>query len=272
MNGLFAEHGVDVDILDPSGGPDNVVRVGTGESDFALTSVQHHLSARAAHGDIAARFVAMIVQRSPIGALVPATSAPRFPSDLAGCRVGGDPANPQVIEFLATLDHLGIPRPTIVELDAEQARGALARGEVDAIVALVDAMPRRRRQAGIDLRPIHIGRDDVYGSGLLASDRLPDETVARVRAAVVAALEAQRRSPDAGLAQMADRYGDDRTDDAPEGWRMLEQFVFTDQPTGSMSAERWRTTLGFLCAARGLQVPAPESIYRPQFLDVPAYS
>ncbi|HEX2119463.1 MAG TPA: ABC transporter substrate-binding protein, partial [Acidimicrobiales bacterium] len=134
VNGLFADHGVDVEILDPSGGPDNVVRVGEGTSDFALTSVQHYLSARAAHGDIPARFVAMVVQRSPIGALVPAGSERRRPADLAGCRVGGDPANAQVIEFLASLDHLGIERPEIVELSHAEARAALGRGEVDAIV------------------------------------------------------------------------------------------------------------------------------------------
>ena len=262
MNGLFAEHGVDVDILDPSGGPDNVVRVGAGESDFALTSVQHYLSARAEHGDIPARFVAMVVQRSPIGALVPATSVVRAPADLAGCRVGGDPGNPQVIEFMASLDHLGVPRPKLVELRAGTAPAALGRGEVDAIVALVDALPRRRRQAGVDMRAIRVGRDDVYGSGLIASDSLPDEVVAQVRDAVVAALEAQRVAPDAGLAQMDDRYGDDRTDDAPEGWRLLQEFVFTDAPTGSMESSRWRTTLEFLCRARGLDVPAPESVYR----------
>ena len=272
MNGLFADHGVDVEILDPSGGPDNVVRVGRGESDFALTSVQHYLSARAEHGEIAARFVAMVVQRSPIAALVPAGSKRRLPADLAGCRVGGDPANPQVSEFLATLDHLGVPRPTLVEMSTPEARMALGRGEVDAIVALVDALPSRRREAGIELRPVHVGRPDVYGSGVLAADWLPDDLVAQVRSAVVDALEAQRRAPESGLAEMADRYGEERSHDAPEGWRLLEQFVFTEVPTGSMDAERWRTTLQFLCAARGLPVPDPESVYRPRFLGAPAYS
>jgi hypothetical protein len=213
----------------------------------------------------------MVVQRSPIGALVPATSPVRSPAELAGCRVGGDPANPQVIEFMATLDYFGIERPALVEVAAGNGPAALGRGEVDAIVALVDAMPRRRRQAGIDLRAVRVGRDDVYASGVIASDGLPDELVAKVRAGVVAALEAQRLGPDAGLAQLADRYGDDRTDDAPEGWRMLQEFVFTDVPTGSMDAGRWRTTLEFLCQARGFDVPAPESVYRPRFLLQPVH-
>ena len=272
MNGLFAEHGIDVEILDPSGGPDNAVRVGGGDSDFALTSVQHYLSARALHGDIPARFVAMVVQRSPIGALVPASSARYRPADLASCRVGGDPSNPQVVEFLATLDHRGIAPPTLVEMDVESARAALRQGQIDAIVALVDALPRRRRQIGIPLRAVHVGRDDIYGSGVLAGDRVPDELVAQVRSAVVAALDAQRRSPEAGLTEMADRYGDDRTDDAPEGWQMLQEFVFTGVPTGSMDAGQWRTTLEFLCGARRLAVPDGEAVYRPSFLGVPARS
>ncbi len=106
MNGLFADHGLEVAILEPEGGPDNIARVASGESDFALTSVQHYLSARAASpsAELAARFVAIIVQRSPIAALVPANSRVREPADLAGCRVGGDRTSPHLLEFLAALD------------------------------------------------------------------------------------------------------------------------------------------------------------------------
>jgi ABC-type nitrate/sulfonate/bicarbonate transport system substrate-binding protein len=267
VDGLFAEHGLDVEILDPSGGPDNVARVASGGSDFALTSVNHYLSAVARHDDLAARFVAVVVQRSPIGALVAAASELREPADLAGAKVGGDPANPQTIELLASLRHRGVAAPELVEIpDNALARAALARGEVDAIPALVDALPRRRRQAGIPLRAIRAGRDDVYASGLLAADRFSDEEAWQVRRAVVAALEQQRRRPSGGLDTMDARYADDRTEDAPEGWAMLEPFVFTGDPVGSMDAARWATTLDFLCRIRGLPRPAGESVYRPQFL------
>lgn len=273
MDGLFAEHGLDVEILDPSGGPDNVARVASGGSDFALTSVNHYLSAVARHGELAARFVAVIVQRSPIGALVAARSALREPADLAGARIGGDPASPQLIELLASLDHRGIGAPEVVEiLDPGHARAALARGEVDAIPALVDALPRRRRQSGIDLRAIRAGRDDVYASGLLAADRFSDEEAWQVRRAVVAAVESQRRRPSAGLDTMDARYGDDRTEDAPEGWELLEPYVFTGDAVGSMDEDRWATTLDFLCRIRGLPRPVAASVYRPRFAGVAAYS
>lgn len=114
-------------------------------------------------------------------------------------------------------------------------------------------------------RPIHAGRNDICGSGLKASDTVPAGVVAKVRAAAVAALEAQRRLPGASLAEMADRFGDDRTDDAPEGWRMLGQFAFTDCPMGSMDAAQRATTLDFPCATRGLPVPAGRLVYPAQF-------
>ena len=262
MNGLFADHGLDVDILEPSGGPDNVVRVGAGESDFALTSVNHYLSARAEHGDIPARFVAVVVQRSPIGAMVRADRGLAAPADLAGARLGGDPANPQVIEFLASLAWRGLPVPTLVELENVAAREAMGRGEVDGIIGLVDALPRRQRQSGVALRAIRVGRDDVYASGVIASDQVADEVVAKAVDAVVAALEAQRAAPESGLAEMADRYGDELRDDAPAGWRLLQDLVFTDEPIGSMRADRWETTLDFLCGIRGLGRPPAGSVYR----------
>lgn len=273
MDGLFAEHGLDVEILDPSGGPDNIARVASGGSDFALTSVNHYLSAVARHGELAARFVAIVVQRSPIGALVAASSDLRKPADLAGLRLGGDPANPQTIELVASLEHRGIAAPTVVEMpDPGLARAALARGEIDAIPALVDALPRRRRQAGIALRAIRAGRDDVYASGLLAADRFSDDEAWQVRQAVAAAVENQRRRPSAGLDTMDARYADDRTEDAPEGWALLEPFLFTGDPVGSMDGRRWESTLDFLCRIRGLPRPASQSVFRPQFLGAPAYS
>src|SRR5688572_29582351 len=88
-DGLFADHGLDVEVLHPASGPENVRRVASGGSDFCLTSVAHYLTARARFGDLAARFVSAVVQRHPIAGLVAADSVIRTPSDLSGRRVGG---------------------------------------------------------------------------------------------------------------------------------------------------------------------------------------
>ena len=61
-NGLFAEFGLDVELMEPAPGPENVRRVAAGGSDFCLTSVTHYMRARAQSGDLAARYVAIVVQ------------------------------------------------------------------------------------------------------------------------------------------------------------------------------------------------------------------
>ncbi|MFP5376986.1 MAG: ABC transporter substrate-binding protein, partial [Acidimicrobiia bacterium] len=73
-SGLFASYGLDVEILDPAPGPENVRRVAAGRSDFCLTSVTHFLAARATSGPLGARFAAVVVQRSPMAGIVAARS------------------------------------------------------------------------------------------------------------------------------------------------------------------------------------------------------
>lgn len=256
-----------MELLDPSGGPDNVKRVAAAETDFCLTSVHHYLTARAEEGQLACRFVAVIVQLSPLAATVAAGSTIWRPADLAGARVAAEPDNPQLLEFIATLAHLGVGRPEIVPMANAGAKQALARGEVDAIVGLVDGLPRTRRQAGIAVRAVPVALD-VYASGLVAGDHVPPPAAWSLRAAVAAALESQRANPEAGLAELRRRYPEADVDDALEGWRLLEPYIFTGVEPGSMNPERWRRTIEFLCDARGLPRLAPESAYHPQFADV----
>ena len=63
-------------------------RVAAGENDFCLTSVHHYLTARAQDGDLTCRFVAVVVQQSPLAAIVADDSPLRHPADLAGRRSG----------------------------------------------------------------------------------------------------------------------------------------------------------------------------------------
>ena len=263
-DGLFAENRIEVDIAGPPGGPDNIQQVASGERDFCLTSVHHFLTAQAGTFDLAARFVAIMVQRSPLAALVPAASSLTRPSHLAGALVGGSADHNHTLEFLATLARLGIQAPSMVTPADNDSHAALGRGEVEAIVGFTDALPRASRLAGLPLRAVPVGLE-VYASGLVAADRLPAETVARMRAALVAGLERQRQDPACGLHEMCRRFPDTVPAEALEGWRLLEPNVFTGVPPGSMEPARWDATLEFLTAARSLPQPRPEQVYRPEF-------
>lgn len=263
-DGLFAEHQIDVDIADPPGGPENIKQVAGGDRDFCLTSVHHFLTARAEAGGLAARFVAIVVQRSPLAAFVPEQSPITEPHQLAGVRLGGSADANHTLEFLATLAHLGIGAPTPVTMVGPEAHVALGAGEVDAIVGFSDGLPRSSRLAGVPLRAIPVGLD-IYASGLVAADRISFDTVARMRAALCEALERQRQDPRSGLDEMCLRYPETVPDEALEGWRLLEPNVFTGAEPGSMAPSRWEATLAFLTAARGLPRPDPDSVYRADF-------
>jgi len=241
--------------------------VAAGGADFCLTSVTHYLTARAQSGVLPARFVSVVVRRSPMSAFVPADSALAVPADLAGRRLGAPEQSRLVKEFRAAMAALGLAQPELVPLDYGLAPAAMARREVDMVCDFVDLLPRIRRQAGVAVRAVPLGLD-VYSSGLVAADRLPDELVSRMRAAVSAALEAQRRDPEAGLDELARRYPDADPLEALEGWSLAEPNIFTGPAPGSADAGTWARTITHLAAAHGLPAPEPDTVFRRELVDV----
>jgi len=229
--------------------------------------VAHYLRARAESGNLAARYVGVVVQRSPMAGLVAADSAFTTPADLPRARLGGPAESRLVAEYQAALDYLGLPRSELVVVDYAEAPAALGRGEVDAVPDYADLIPRTRRQAGVPIRAVPF-RLPLYSSGLVAGDQVPAELVDRMVAAIVAALERQREDPEAGVAAMLERYPDVDPAEALEGWSLVEPNIFTDDPVGSMDADRWRATIGFLAGAHRLPTPAAETVYRPERLGV----
>lgn len=264
-NGLFAEYGLDVELMEPAPGPENVRRVAAGGSDFCLTSITHYLRARAQSGDLAARYVAVVVQNDPIAGLVAADSRFERPADLAGCRLGGPATSGLVAEYQAGLEFLGWQRSELVPIDYGKAPAALGRGEVDAVADYADLIPRTRRQAGVEVRAVRLGVP-VYSSGLVAADRLPPDVVDRMAEAIAAALERHRQDPEASVGAFLGRYPDVDPGEAVEGWELGEPSIFTDDPVGSMDADRWATTIKFVAGAHQLPAPPPATVYRPERL------
>jgi ABC-type nitrate/sulfonate/bicarbonate transport system substrate-binding protein len=174
-----------------------------------------------------------------------------------------------IAEFMAAMAALGLDAPELVPVDYSQAPAAMGRGEVDMVCDFVDLLPRVRRQSGIDVRAVPLGLD-VYSSGLVAADRLPDDLVVRMRAAVAAALERQREDPEGGLDQLALRYPDADPLEALEGWSLVEPNIFTGAVPGQSDRDTWARTIEFVAGAHGLPAPPPETVYRPELIDVPA--
>ena len=266
-------HGLEVELLDPSGEVDNSTRVASGDADFSLSRVAGHLVAAARDKDLAARFAAVIVRRSPIGAFVEASSPALQAGDLSGLRVSG--AAWAMAEFVGGMAELGLHPPVVVPMSRstgggllQEACAMLARGEIDAVADYEDLLPRVRRHSGIDVRSVNLGLD-VYSSGLVAADRLSPELVEKVVGAVVATLERQRRDPERGLLEVVARTPRVVPDDAREGWRLVEPRIFTGEAPGSMTADRWASSVAYLTEAHRVAVPV-ERMYRSDLQPVSA--
>lgn len=262
-SGLFADFDLDVQLMEPAPGPENVRRVAEGGSDFCLTSVNHYLKARAAWGDLPARYTSVVVQRNPMAGIVADDSRFTTPADLSGARLGGPADSKLVADYQAALRWLGLAPSELVPTDYGHAPAALGRGDVDAVADYIDLLPRTRRQAGVEVRGVPF-RLPLYSSGLVAADRLPPDVVERVGDAVAAALEQARQDPEAGMDALLRRYPDVDPADALEGWELAVPNIFTDAPVGSMDAATWAATLEFASEAQHVPAPAPETVYRPE--------
>ncbi|MBA2497867.1 MAG: ABC transporter substrate-binding protein [Acidimicrobiia bacterium] len=261
--GVFAEHGLDVEILEPppGGGVDSVRRTAEGGTDFCLTSVGYYLQARAQVADLAARFIAVVGRRSPMAGLVAAGSALEAPADLGGRRVGAMPGDGLAAEYEGALAEHGIAAPVRVPVPYADAPAALARGEIDVVADFADLLPRARRWSGIEMRAIPVGVAH-YANGVVAGDHVPDEHVEAMGAAVSAALEHQRAAPSTGLENLIARCPDIEPADALEGWSIGERTIFGADAPGSMDHAAWEATIAYTAGVHGVPAVPAGSVYR----------
>lgn len=206
--------------------------------------------------------MATIHQRSPLAAIVAAGSDISCPADLAGRRLARSDATGWLPdELVAALADRGIAGPTIVPVGYGEPPRALGRGDVDIMATFLDTTTQRQPTSGIATRAIHVGHD-MYASGLVAADRLDDDVVDRMVAAMRAAFERQQRDPEGGIEEFCRRFPETASDRARESWDLLASFVFTGPPCGSMRDDTWAQTLAWLAGVHGLAPPAVSTVVR----------
>jgi NitT/TauT family transport system substrate-binding protein len=282
--GLYEAEGLDVEIVDPEPGVENVRAVARGAYDACLTSVAYFVQAKAADADLPAKFVFMVARRTHMAAFcigrrpTAAGRVPRALEDLAGATLLGSRDSPFVREFLAAVRGLGIePGPT-VELPYEDVMDALAAGRGDVAADYLDLLPAFEAAAEpygvhVDALPFYHAGVDVYGSGLVVGSDViatrPD-AVRRLVRALRAALTATRRKPAVGLPLLAQRFPATDPRRALDGWRAGEPLIFGENGApddlGRMDVETWERTLEHQSSVQGAPRVEPESVYDPSFL------
>lgn len=272
-DGLFAEHGLDVELVESAPGAERVRLLAGGAGDFLLTASLYHVQAMAGSGPLPVHAVGVMHRRNPIAALVPAGSGIVTPSDLAGRRMGA-PVGAQMgwlaVELQGWLRAAGLDQPEVVDMTYPQAYAAMARNEIDFVANLADLLPIDQRRAGIPLRAVPVATDaEAYISVVLAHDAVPDEIVERFTGAATAAFERQRRHPRLGLEALVARYPEVDADVAADTWRRLEQYAFAGgrRPVGGMDRDGWARTLGWMAQTHGLPAVTVDAVVRPGLLD-----
>jgi ABC-type nitrate/sulfonate/bicarbonate transport system substrate-binding protein len=269
--GLFAEQGLEVEFVACARAPEWTLpgfavrpkAVGSGDVDFALTSVAYALAAQTdLDGLLGARFAAVSHQRNPIAGVVRDDSGLEHPADLQGLRAARWNMPWFAQEYAGAMSYLGLEPSVMVESADPNAQ--LQSGEVDVIPTWVD-MALNHVDKGCAVRPIALDIE-TYSTGLLAADRLPLELVTRVRDAFVAGYQLQLDQPELGIAAFRRRFPDISEQHARDNWSLFEPYAFDGGAPGTMHADRWETTIEHTAATHGLSACPPERGYRPELL------
>ena len=282
--GLYEKEGLDVEIVEPEPGIENVQAVARGAYDACLTSVAYFVQAKSSDRELAARFVFMVARRTHMAAFCvkgrqTATGwLPRTLEDLAGATLLGSSDSPFVRDYVATLREIGVePGPTI-DLPYGDVMDALAVGNGDVAADYIELLPAFETAAEpygvrIEAFPFYNSGIDVYGSGLVvgtdAIANRPRAVGALVRA-VRAALTATRRKPAIGLPLLEQRFPALDARRALAGWHAGEPLIFGENGApdelGQMDVETWERTLEHQAAAHGGPRLAAASVFDASFL------
>jgi ABC-type nitrate/sulfonate/bicarbonate transport system substrate-binding protein len=267
--GIFRRHGLDVEIVDPEPGPDNILAVDARRYDLCLTSVAHFLNAKRLQPAIEPRFVFMVARRTHMAAFAVADRiaangrAIAEHADLDGASVLGAADSAFVREYVTLLDQIDGSPGEIIEMPYEQVMAELVDGEGDIAPDFVNLLPKFEAAAAaagtaarIVALPFYQAGIDIYGSGLVAGQQLREErplVLGRVVDALREALIATRDEPDLGLGALTERLPTVDPGQALADWQAGAPLIFAgdEDDLGSMNARTWQQTLEYFAGAYG---------------------
>lgn len=272
--GVFEKYGLEVEFVDPVPPRDmtleglsvRVNAVGAGVADFAVTGIAYLLAAQAAaNASLGVRFVTTFHQRSPIAGIVPASSDVHRPADLQDKLTAAHGLSWMVHEYEAALAHTGIePGPMVDANDGPYAARSLERGEAEVSPAWVDTIPSIQRGGETAFRAVPLDVQ-VYATGLLASDDVPDELAARMTDAATEGVALQRARPQVGIDVYHRHYPKASKNDLRLAWSMYAPNGPSEEAT-PMSQEQWENTTAFYARAYDLPVFEVADVCRPELV------
>jgi len=277
-NGYYADAGFDVEVQQGPN-PDLLAQVGSGSIDFAVTSGDGLIPARAA--GIPVTYVMAQFQKYPVGATAiggkhdPLTA----PEDLKGRRVGVSQTNGSTYFGLLallqagglTLDDIDLITIGFTELEA------LTQDQIDVAMTYLVNEPVQARELGYDMEELAVSDYvNMVSTGLVTNESMLSEhpdLVQKFVEATLKGLQASLDDPDAAfeasMARMPEITGDNvRIQRAVLEQAQKWQQPPTDHPLGWTDPEAWQNTQDLLQSVGVVDAPIdPEALYTNEFVE-----
>lgn len=278
--GFYAEEGLAVEAVRGFGGIRTANELDQGMFQFGYADPLAVILNRANGGT--ARMIGAISTQWPAGlCFIKERHNVAAPADLAGLTLGGGQNSPMQVLVPAWLDRNGVERSKVsmLQLDPAVVVASLIEGKIDAGECwLGNSLPlfrRRAEEAGLSLGWLAYAdfNLDIYGNGLISSDKVIRERPDAVRAFLKATYRgyaAALADPDAAVAIMVRHYP--VLDPAITREQLLETGALLNAQArpGWLDASRVGGTLDFLRDAYGLNADVKvEDVFTTAFLPQP---
>ena len=276
--GFYADEGLNVEAVRGFGGIRTVNEIDQGMFDFGYGDALAVILNRANGGKT--KLVGAINQDWPSG-LCYITSRHNIesPADLEGLTVGGGQASAMQVLVPEWLELNGVPRDAInlMQLDPAIVVNSLVEGQIDAGECWkANSMPIFHKRAAasgleIDWIPYADFGLDIYGNGIVTSEKLIEENPELVRSFLAATYRGYQwvhDNPDAATEIVTSHYPVLNKEITRQQITELMELMQADGGMGSLERDKVSRTLDFLAGAYSVEEPLTvDDIYTTEFLD-----
>ncbi|KAB1642243.1 ABC transporter substrate-binding protein [Gulosibacter chungangensis] len=270
--GIFEEHGINLNIQAGQGSTKTVQATGQNQVDFGWADTPAVLSN--IDKGVGVQSVGVFLQTTPSAVQVFADSGITEPADLVGKTIATSAGDAPTTTFPLYLEAAGLNPDDVIQqnLDAAGKMAAMMNGQVDGLIGFAhDQGPTIANESGNEV--VYLKYSDVglnfFSNGLIASNQMISDNPELVQAMVDAtseSFEAAVADPEAAVAAM-----DGKDPQMPVSEVLLEQWTATAEllssPTagdvvpGTNSTEDWEATIEVLAEAGLIEEAKPVDTY-----------
>jgi len=267
--GIFAEHGIDLEIRPGKGSGNTILQVAQQKSDFGWTDTVPLVKGVAAGMKV--KSVGVYLQKGPSSVQFFADKKITKPADLKGKSIGGTPGDSLYALFPAWLAANGLAKEDVkvVDVDPTIKISALAENRIDAIMGFFhDQAPTIEARTGRKVSYLLFADwgMNVLATGLIASEEVlrtkPDVVRRLIRATQQSWAQAARDMPGAVEAMIALADQEPPKEVLTKQLALAVSLLGPDVTRAGINDDaKWTETISLLAKHAGLPKSGPPDMF-----------